>query len=60
MAKIIEQMGYVAMVVAWICGTVLAPGWLKVCAFLFPPYAWYLVAELAMRLAGLIGGPCDV
>ena len=40
-----------AAVVAWLCGTVLAAGWWKLAAFAFPPYAWYLVAELVMQLA---------
>jgi hypothetical protein len=40
--------------VCWLCGTVLAAGWWKVAAVFFPPYAWYLCAERAMQMAGLI------
>ena len=40
--------------VAWLCGTVLAAGWWKLAAACFPPYAWYLVAELLMRRMGLV------
>lgn len=43
-----------AAVVAWICGTVLAAGWWKLAAFCFPPYAWYLVAELLMQRWGVV------
>lgn len=60
MPKVIEQFGYAVMVFAWICGTVLAAGWLKLAAFLFPPYAFYLIAERIMQASGLIGGPCNV
>jgi len=34
---------------AWLAGLVIAKGfWMTACA-LFPPYAWYLVVELAMK-----------
>jgi len=43
-----------AAVLAWIAGTVLAPGWWKLAAFLFPPYPWYLVMERAMQALSLV------
>lgn len=39
---------------AWIAGTVLAPGLAKLAAVLFPPYAWYLVVEKAMTSWGWV------
>ena len=44
---------FVALI-AWLCGTVLAAGWWKLAAFCFPPYAWYLVAELVMQRMGVV------
>ncbi len=41
-------------IIAWLCGTVLAAGWWKLAAFAFPPYAWYLVAELVMQRMGVV------
>lgn len=44
----------VVMIVPWLMGLVLAQGfWSNVFAF-FPPYAWYLVVEHAMKLSGWI------
>jgi hypothetical protein len=44
-----------ALLMAWIAGTVLVKGaWLTAAAVLFPPYAWYVVVEHVMRLAGWI------
>lgn len=50
----IEGVGTLLAVVAWVTGTVLAPGWWKLAAFVFPPYAWYLFAERAMQMAGWV------
>lgn len=38
------------VVVTWIMGAVLAKGWLKLLAYVFPPYAWYLIVERAMTI----------
>lgn len=48
--------GAIAMIaaIAWLAGAVLAPGWWKLAAFVFPPYPWYLVVERAMQAAGLL------
>ncbi len=54
MSKAIEGIGYWIVVAAWLGGTVLAPGFWKIAAVFFPPYAWYLVAELLMQRWGLI------
>lgn len=40
--------------ITWIMGVVLAPGWWKLLASFFPPYSWYLLAELIMKHVGLI------
>lgn len=51
----IQGIGYLLAVVFWIAGIVLAKGfWSTLCAALLPPWAWYLVAELAMHRWGLI------
>ena len=53
-----QAVGFVATVVAgtmWLAGIVLAHGfWSTVAAIWFPPYAWYLVVERAMALAGVL------
>lgn len=54
MKSLIEGIGALLAVVAWIAGTVLAQGWMKLAAFLFPPYPWYLVVERAMQAMGLL------
>ena len=44
-----------AMIVPWIMGIVLAKGfWATAAAITVPPYAWYLVAERLMQMAGMI------
>lgn len=54
MKHIVDGIGVLLAVVAWIAGTVLAPGWWKLASFVFPPYPWYLVAERAMQAWGLL------
>ena len=46
--------GVVLAVVAWLAGMVLAPGWWKIAAFIFPPYPWYLITERLMQIMNLI------
>jgi hypothetical protein len=46
---------YFVVLVSWLAGVVLASGWWKLLATLFPFYAWYLVVERAMQIAGFIG-----
>jgi len=47
-----ELLVCVLAIIPWIAGTVLAPGWWKIAAFIFPPYPWYLVAEKIMQSQG--------
>lgn len=54
MKHVVEGIGALLAVLAWIAGTVLAPGWWKLAAFVLPPYPWYLVAERAMQALGLL------
>lgn len=54
MKHLMEGVGALLAVLAWIAGTVLALGWWKLAAFVFPPYAWYLVVERAMQALGLL------
>ena len=54
MRHVVEDIGVLLAVLAWIAGTVLAPGWWKLAAFAFPPYPWYLVMERAMQALGLL------
>ena len=40
---------------AWICGIVIAQGFASsLAAVIFPPWAWYLVAERVMQAAGWV------
>ena len=56
MDRVIEALTMVLIVIPWLMGTVLAHGfWSTVAAVLFPPYAWYLVIERGMTMAGWIG-----
>lgn len=44
-----EATVYVLMLVSWVMGLVAAQGfWSTTLALLFPPWAWYLLAEWAM------------
>jgi hypothetical protein len=52
MNHFVEGVGALLAVLAWIAGAVLAPGWWKLAAFVFPPYPWYLVVERAMQALG--------
>lgn len=52
MKHIVEGTGELLAVLAWIAGTVLAPGWWKLAAVMFPLYPWYLVVERVMQAAG--------
>ena len=54
MKELVQGVGGLLAVLAWIGGAVLAPGWWKVAAFCFPPYPWYLLVERAMQAAGLV------
>ena len=53
MKQLQEWLTVWAVLIAWIAGTVLAAGWLKAVAALFPPYALYLVVERAMQAMGV-------
>jgi len=44
----------VLAVLAWLAGSVIATGWWKLAAVVFPPYAWYLVVERLMQALGLV------
>jgi hypothetical protein len=54
MKHVVEGIGVLLAVLAWIGGTVLAPGWWKLAASVFPPYPWYLVVERLMQAFGLV------
>lgn len=56
MKHLISGIGALLAVLAWIAGTVLAPGEWKLVAFVFPLYSWYLVVERAMQAAGWLAG----
>jgi hypothetical protein len=51
---VVEGIAVLLAALAWLAGTVLAPGWWKLAAFVFPPYPWYLVVERAMQALGLV------
>ena len=54
MKHVVEGVGLLLAVLSWAAGAVLAPGWWKMAAFVFPPYPWYLVAERALQVLGLV------
>jgi hypothetical protein len=55
MSSIGDNMKHLVMlvlVVMWVMGVVLAHGWWKLLAFVFPFYSWYLVVEQFMMRLG--------
>lgn len=42
------------LLLSWIAGLVLAPGWWKLLGVFFPIYPWYLVMKSAMHAIGWI------
>lgn len=45
--------GKLVLLFGWLCGIVLANGfWSTLFAFILPLWAWYLVAEKALKVAG--------
>lgn len=56
MKHLIELVTAVVMGIPWLAGIVLAHGfWSTAAAVCVPPYAWYLVVERGMLMAGWIG-----
>lgn len=50
----VDFTGSLMFIVSWLAGIVLANGALStVIAICFPPYAWYLVMEKVMMMAGV-------
>lgn len=56
MKHLVELLVAVLLDVPWLAGIVLAKGfWSTAAAVCVPPYAWYLVVERVMVMAGWIG-----
>lgn len=56
MKHLVELLVAVLLGVPWLAGIVLAKGfWSTAAAVCVPPYAWYLVVERVMVMAGWIG-----
>lgn len=55
MNSIAELLALLIVAGSWLAGIVLASGWLKVLAVVFPFYAWYLVVERVM-----MGAACNL
>jgi hypothetical protein len=52
---LIENLACLGLMVAWVLGVALAPGfWNVIGATFFPPYAWVLVAQASLRHYGLL------
>lgn len=49
MKPVVDTIIGVLVVISWTCGVVLAQGWYKVLASVFPPYAWYKVCEKVLE-----------
>ena len=55
MKYLVELIASTLIVVTWIAGIVLAHGfWQTAAAVCLPPYAWYLVLERALEMAGWV------
>ena len=55
MKHFVELLGVVVLVIPWLAGVVLAKGfWSTSAAVFVPPYAWYLVIERVMVMAGMV------
>lgn len=53
MKHLAELIAMLALLVGWLVGLVLAKGfWSTLCAAFVPPWAWYLVAERWLQVAG--------
>lgn len=50
----IDSIGVGLFMLLWLAGVVLAQGWFKILATVFPPYALYLVLERLMQFGGLL------
>ena len=56
MNKVAECIMSLVILVWWLAGIVLADGfWSMITAIIFPPWAWYLVIEAAMRTYHVLG-----
>ena len=50
-----KGIAFVILAFSWIAGVVLAKGfWLTALAISIPFYAWYLIVERVMQMAGVI------
>lgn len=56
MKHVVDLLGVALLGVSWLAGIVLANGfWSTAAAVCVPPYAWYLVVERWMVIAGWVG-----
>ena len=54
MSRFVELLATTIIALSWLAGIVLAKGAISTIAAIFiPPYAWYLVVERAMFMAGV-------
>lgn len=52
-----QLIGSVLSVASWIAGVVIANGfWSTTIAVFFPPWAWYLLVEKCLIVAGWVSG----
>jgi hypothetical protein len=56
MKHLTELILVLLIVFVWMTGIVMAQGWMKVLALLFPPYPIYLVVERVLQAYGVT--PC--
>ena len=56
MKHLTELILVLLIVFVWMAGIVMAQGWMKVLALLFPPYPIYLVVERVLQAYGVT--PC--
>lgn len=54
MHNLFDVLATAIFVIPWLMGLVIAQGFWQTLYALFPPYAWYIVVEHALKLQGWI------
>ena len=56
MKRLAEIIGGFVFLATWLAGIAIASGfWATTLAVFFPPWAWYLLVEKAIMVAGWVG-----
>ena len=49
-----RELAALMAIVWWLAGIALSKGWLMLAAVIVPPYAWYVVVERVLQMAGVV------